>query len=107
MSSMEDKAPIGTESLPPAQTRLAGRGDAEAVQQTQGVVIEEAAEVLATDVEGGHRRQEDRAGVDQAPHVLDVDEAVRRLAEPEDERPALLQGHGAGAVDQSAGGACG
>src|SRR5262245_16463468 len=62
--------------LPPAQSRLAGLGDAEAVEQPQGVVIEEAAEVLAADVEGGHRRQEDRAGVDQAPHVLDVDEAV-------------------------------
>src|SRR5205809_7655849 len=73
-------------SRSPAQPGISGFGNPEAIQQAQGIVIEEAPEVLAADVEGGDRRQDHRAGEDQPPHVLDVDEAVGRLAEPEHQR---------------------
>src|SRR6202035_954610 len=91
--------------FPPPQARRAGLGDAEVVEHAERVVIEEAAQVLTADVEGGHRRQQGVAGVEQPAHVLDVDEGEGGLAEAQDERPALLERHRPGAVDESAGGA--
>src|SRR5580693_10267055 len=71
------RPPPRRSALPaPAQAALLGasrRWEAEAVEQPQRVVVEEAAEILAADVEGRHRRQQGGAGQDQAPHVLDVD----------------------------------
>src|SRR4051812_31033004 len=47
----------------PAQPRLPRLGDAEAVEDPEGVVIEEAAEILAADIKGRDRRQDHRSGV--------------------------------------------
>ena len=52
------KGGVARSSLSPAQPFLSRLGDAEAVEDAQGIVVEEAAEILAADVEGGHRRQD-------------------------------------------------
>src|SRR6185369_84070 len=72
---------------PPPQPRLARLADAAMVEDAQGVVVEEAAEVFAADVEGRDRGEQNGAGVEEAAHVLDVDQAVGGLPEAEDERP--------------------
>src|SRR6185503_19855171 len=54
----------------------------------------------ALDVEGGDGWQRHRAGVGEAPQVLELHDRERRLAEAEHQRPALLERDGAGAVDE-------
>ena len=51
-------------------------------------VIEEAAEVLSSYIEGGDGGEDHRAHVEEAAHVLHVDHAVRGLAEAQDEEEA-------------------
>ena len=58
-------------------------------------------------VEARHRRQHDRAGAGDRRHVLDVDQAERRLARHQHQPPALLQHHVGAPVDEVAGRAVG
>ena len=98
----------GAPAAAPLQRKcLAPRLETEHPRHANAVRVEKAVDRGRRDVERRNRRRDDRAGDRHAPHVLDVDERVRRLPKGEHERPALLEAHVGGALQQVAADAVG
>ena len=76
--------------------------DAELVEHLSGRLVDEIIDRRRSVVEAGHRRQDSGAGLGDGDHVAHVDQAERRLAWNEHERPALLQRDVRGACKQVA-----
>jgi hypothetical protein len=65
--------------------------DAELVERAADGVVDHLVERARPRVEGRHRRRDDRAGLRDPEHVLEVDDRERRLADEERQSPPFLQ----------------
>jgi hypothetical protein len=76
--------------------------DRELVEDLACRLGEQVVDGLRVVVEGGHGRQDGRAGQGDGLHVADVDEVQGRLPGDQDELPAFFEAHVGGAGDEVA-----
>src|ERR1700716_1163383 len=100
LSGALDKRSLAAPGTP---ARAEGVADAQLVEYPGDDEIDQIADGLRVAIEAGRGRKDDRAGAGKLEHVLEVDRGKRRLTWNEHQRPALLEHHVGGALDQLVG----